>query len=89
MYRILQTICSTALFSMTVVCFHTVSVQITGRLGIFCATTLIWGVNHTGAGFIVVAFNRDVRKALLRLLRITTSPAITVSSLRPVHTSRF
>ncbi|KIH61923.1 hypothetical protein ANCDUO_07798 [Ancylostoma duodenale] len=45
-----QTLCTTILFSFTVVCFHYISTPVTGRFPRFCATTLIWGINHAGAG---------------------------------------
>uniref|UniRef100_A0A7I4Y2R8 7TM_GPCR_Srx domain-containing protein n=1 Tax=Haemonchus contortus TaxID=6289 RepID=A0A7I4Y2R8_HAECO len=78
-----QTICSTALFSLTVVSFHTIALFVSGRMAKFCATTLIWGVNHSGAGFIVVAFNSDIRKAILVLVRLSTPTSTKVTSWHP------
>ncbi|KAK5980676.1 hypothetical protein GCK32_017119 [Trichostrongylus colubriformis] len=74
---------------MTVICFHTISLSASGRLARFYATTLIWGVNHCGAGFIVIAFNRDIRQHILRILRFTDPRSNKVSSIRVAMHSRL
>ncbi|KAK5975272.1 hypothetical protein GCK32_017335 [Trichostrongylus colubriformis] len=74
---------------MTVICFHTISLSVSGRLARFCATTLIWGVNHCGAGIIVIAFNKDIRQYILRIVRFTAHTSTKVSSMRIVAQSRL
>ncbi|KAK6732588.1 hypothetical protein RB195_016762 [Necator americanus] len=76
-----QTICTTILFSFTVVCFHYISTNFVDRFTRFCSTTLIWGINHTGAGIIVAVFNNEIRRNIFRPLRSKYSSSAVVTSV--------
>lgn len=62
----LQTICNTALFSFTVLSFHVISTHMETKMSRFATTTLMWGINHGGAGIIIILFNLELRDVILR-----------------------
>ncbi|KJH40129.1 hypothetical protein DICVIV_13942, partial [Dictyocaulus viviparus] len=70
---IIQTACTTLLFTITIICFHTISSLFTSRFSRFCTTTFVWGVNHTLAGAIVIVFNQEIRRNIYRPFRFHTT----------------
>ncbi|KAJ1359880.1 hypothetical protein KIN20_018701 [Parelaphostrongylus tenuis] len=78
---LVQTVCTTLLFISTIICFHAIAPLFTTRFARFCTTTLTWGMNHVGAGVIIIMFNRNIRRNIFRPFR----PQVSSSSAFLIH----